>query len=143
MGLASEAAAIIGTLKQTITEALEGDVAEIAKQKLSESALTNVYGLYTQQGDTPRRGTNGGLADTDTMDSSVTDDTLTVSDSTAFQQLYGGTPPDARLDDVIESGAVKFHMGAAGARPYYADAEKSIAEDGEIDAAIQRAIDRV
>lgn len=84
MDLSSEAVVIMGKLQQAITEALEGDAADIAKQKLSESALANVYGAYTKRGDTPRRGTNGGLADTDTMNSSVTDDTLTVSDATPF-----------------------------------------------------------
>lgn len=44
---------------------------------------------------------------------------------------------------MIESGVAKFHMGAAGARPYYADAEKHIEDDGEADAAIQQAIDRI
>ncbi len=169
MSVAAEYEAMMSRVKSTISDALQGEIADASKQVLQATMLANVYSYQASPwAMRKRRGDWGGLADTYEMASSVTDAStpmhskfeLQIESLAGLQGLGSGYSSGAdydwgendamernaaqweasstRLDKIVETGSKAYHQPYP--RPFYADAEKTIASIGIVDRGLFNAL---
>lgn len=131
----------IASIDAAIESALQVEVADAVKKALVESAYANVYNAYTPEF-LSRRYENGGIADENNINITVSGNELTASDDAPWQQLWGGAVPSGRLAEAIAEGDPRYNMGNAGPRPFHEDAKQRLIDSGEADRALRAGLAR-
>lgn len=169
MSVVAEYEAMMSRAKSTISEALQGEIADAAKQVLQATMVQNVYSYQASPwAMRKRRGDWGGLADTYEMSAGVTDAStpfhskfdLQIESLAGLQGLGDGYSSGADYDwgpdDAFERNAAQWKASSTRLdeivetgnkayhqpypRPFYAEAEKTIISIKLVDRGLYNAL---
>lgn len=123
-------------LDRAIDDALEHEVADVAKEVLKEKSYENVYSYAASPwAMSARRYEQGGIADTRNMNAAVSKQTLIVTDDAPWRDGFDPMP----LREAIASG---YLQGNAGPRPFHKDAETELISSGRAESALRAGLAR-
>lgn len=114
--------ALLNHIEKDIQGVLETDVAEEVRNNMQDSIDENVYDVYTPEY-YQRRMENGGLADKDNMEATISGNVLTVRDVAPLDN--GRT--DHELDRIIVEGLGKQPFP----RDFYGGTAERLEDNGE------------
>lgn len=129
----------ISNLNPAIENALEHEVADEARLAIKDAAEERVYEAYKPRFYS-RRKEDGGLIGPNNILCQVSGDTLTISNVTGLQNLWGGDDASL-LTPIVEDGVPAYNMQKAGPRPFM-DYAKELLLGGRADAALRRGLER-
>ena len=130
-------------IEQYIDDALDNEVADVAKLALLRSASKNVYGYQASPSAMElRRYGNGGIGDMGEYNASVSNNTIVVTDDAQWSGHGRNSGMDRSGILLREAIAQGLWQGNAGARPFHEEAEKEIVSDGEAMEALRRGLAR-
>lgn len=120
-------------LQKQINDTLKTEVAETAKEQLSEAVHKSVYNTYVPE-HYKRRADNGGLSDRTNFNISEADNSVIITNDTPLDN--GNTA--YRLDDIVVNGMGYMPFP----RDFYSEAAENISETNTLTAIMKEGLKR-
>ena len=120
-------------LQKQINDTLKNEVAETAKEQLSESVHKSVYNTYIPE-HYKRRTYNGGLSDRTNFNVSEADNSVIITNDTPLDNGHTAY----RLDDIVVNGMGYMPFP----RDFYSEAAENISEANTLTAIMKEGLKR-